>query len=518
MRSTVGEPTVSEARERKVVSLRELAGAAHELRAAGKTVVHCHGVFDLVHPGHIRHLQAARAEGDVLVVTVTPDVYVNKGPGRPVFNERLRSESLAALEAVDLVAVNEWPTAVEPIRLIRPDVYVKGDDYERREDDVTGMIREEERAVLEMGGRIHFTHDLTFSSTQLLNAHFDVFTPEAGDFLSSFRERHSADELIGLLDSLRRLDVAVVGDAIIDEYHYCRPYGMARKSSTVAAQVLREESHLGGALAVANHLAGFCGRVKLITCLGALDSREEAIRAGLKPNVEPYFVLRDDAPTVVKRRYVQPFLIQKLFEVSFFTDAPLADALDSEAAALVARHATDADLTLVADFGNGFLGSQAIAALGESARYLAVNAQSNAINLGFNDITKYLRVDYACLDREEALLAVRDRFAQLEDAVEQLAAQLGTSLFTVTRGPEGAIVSSRERTARVPAFSTEVVDTIGAGDAFFALTSPLAFLGADPDVVGFVGNAVGTLAVKIIGNKESVEQAPLYRLITTLLK
>ena len=498
--------------------MQALAAAVGELRASGKTVVHCHGTFDLVHPGHIRHFQAARAQGDALVVTVTPDVFVNKGPGRPVFNERLRAESIAALEAVELVAINEWPTAVEAIGLIRPDVYAKGADYERREDDLTGMILEEESAVLATGGRIHFTQDVTFSSTQLLNAHFDVFPPEAGDFLSSFRERHSADDIIQLLESLCELDVVVVGDAIIDEYHYCRPYGMARKSSTIAAQVLRQESYLGGALAVANHLAAFCRRVCLISCLGSLDSRESEIRAGLKPNVEPHFVMRDDAPTVIKRRYVQPFLTQKLFEVSFFTDAPLADALGSETAALVARHAADADLTVVADFDNGFLGPQAITALGESARFLAVNAQSNAINLGFNDITKYARADYACLDREEALLAVRDRFAQLDEVAERLAAHLGASLFTVTRGPEGAIVRSREEIARVPAFSTEVVDTIGAGDAFLALTSPLAFLRAEPEVIGFVGNAVGTLAVKIIGNRDSVERAPLYRLITTLLK
>jgi sugar/nucleoside kinase (ribokinase family) len=70
----------------------------------------------------------------------------------------------------------------------------------------------------------------------------------------------------------------------------------------------------------------------------------------------------------------------------------------------------------------------------------------------------------------------------------------------------------------VPALSQEVVDTIGAGDAFFAITSPLARLGADPDVIGFVGNAVGTLAVRVIGNKEPVEPVPLYKFITTLLK
>jgi rfaE bifunctional protein nucleotidyltransferase chain/domain len=112
--------------DRKIRPLVELAKTITNLKAEGKCIVQCHGVFDLVHPGHIRLLEAAKQEGDVLVVTVTPDKYVNKGPGRPVFNQRLRAETLAALQCVDFVAINEWPTAIETIRLLKPDVYVKG--------------------------------------------------------------------------------------------------------------------------------------------------------------------------------------------------------------------------------------------------------------------------------------------------------------------------------------------------------------------------------------------------------
>jgi rfaE bifunctional protein nucleotidyltransferase chain/domain len=514
----VSKPPVSVQTDPKILALEELATTVREHRAAGRVVVHCHGVFDLVHPGHVQHLRSARALGDVLVVTITPDRLVNKGPGRPVFNERLRAESLAAFELVSHVAVNEWPTAVETIRLLQPDVYVKGGEYERREDDLTGMILEEERAVAESGGRIEFTHDVTFSSTQLLNAHFGVFPPEVNDFLAGFRARHGADEIVDLLKSLQELTVVVVGDAIIDEYHFCRPYGMASKSATIAAQLLHEERHLGGALALANHLAGFCGRVQLVTALGSRDPNEELVRSGLRPNVEPTFVYRDDAPTVTKRRYVNPFLVQKLFEVGIFNDAPLPDGPERELGAAIRELAPAADLTVVADFGNGLIAEPTVAALVASAQYLAVNAQSNAINLGFNVVTKYPRADYVCLDREEALLAVRDRHAPLEAVMDELSTQLGTSAFTITRGPEGAIVRRGDDVAKVPALSQEVVDTIGAGDAFFAITSPLARLGADPDVIGFVGNAVGTLAVRVIGNKEPVEPVPLYKFITTLLK
>src|SRR6266705_1601825 len=114
----------------KICDLNELASRLNDLRTQGKKIIHCHGVFDLCHVGHIYHLKEAKSMGDVLIVTLTPDRWVNKGPDRPAFSDGLRAEVLAALDVVDYVAVNKWPTAVETIKLLRPAVYVKGPDYE----------------------------------------------------------------------------------------------------------------------------------------------------------------------------------------------------------------------------------------------------------------------------------------------------------------------------------------------------------------------------------------------------
>src|SRR5271157_945124 len=128
-------------------------------------VVLCHGCFDLMHPGHIKHFQEAKSMGDVLFVTLTPDKYVDKGAGRPVFNQELRAESIAALECVDYVAVNKWPTAEETLRLLRPDIYVKGQEFEKLQDK-TGKIQKEFDVVREIGAEIRFTHRIVFSSTK----------------------------------------------------------------------------------------------------------------------------------------------------------------------------------------------------------------------------------------------------------------------------------------------------------------------------------------------------------------
>ena len=155
----------------KIFALEDLAGKIYELKSQGKIIVHCHGCFDLMHPGHIKYFQASKQMGDILVVTISPDRYVDKGPDRPVFSEMLRAESIAALECVDYVAINQWPTAVETLRLLKPHFYVKGQEFESLEDK-TGKLQKEYEVIKEVGAEMRFTHEVVFSSTKLLNKYF----------------------------------------------------------------------------------------------------------------------------------------------------------------------------------------------------------------------------------------------------------------------------------------------------------------------------------------------------------
>lgn len=154
----------------KILDIDDLADRVKHLKSSGRTVVHCHGCFDLMHPGHIKYFQAAKKMGDVLIVTITPDIYVDKGPDRPVFDQNLRAESIAALECVDYVAVNKWPTAEQTLRLLRPHIYVKGQEFEQLEDG-TGKIQREAEVVRQIGAELRFTHEIVFSSTKLINTY-----------------------------------------------------------------------------------------------------------------------------------------------------------------------------------------------------------------------------------------------------------------------------------------------------------------------------------------------------------
>ena len=155
----------------KILDLNELAEKLSELKSHGKKIVLCHGCFDLMHPGHIKYFQASKKMGDTLVVTITPDQFVDKGPNRPVFDQSLRAESIAALECVDYVAINRWPTAEKTLRLLLPNYYVKGQEFEKLQDK-TGKIKKEIEAVKEIKAEMRFTHEIVFSSSKLIEDHF----------------------------------------------------------------------------------------------------------------------------------------------------------------------------------------------------------------------------------------------------------------------------------------------------------------------------------------------------------
>lgn len=504
----------------KIWELADLADRLAALRRQGRRVVLCHGTFDLLHIGHIRHLKEAAAMGDVLVVTLTPDRFINKGPGRPAFAEELRLEAVAALDVVDYVALTRWPTAVETIHLLKPDVYVKGKEYANPEDDVTGAIAPEREAVEAEGGQLRFTDDIVFSSSALINRYLDVLPGEAKRFLKDFRGRHALSEVRDWLARMRELKVLLVGETIIDEYHYCETMGKSGKEPLLAARFLREERFMGGVLAVANHVCGLGAGATVVSCLGEEPSYEAFIRETLAPGATPLFWRIPGAPTIVKRRFVEHYPFQKLFEIYLIDgmEAKQAQAarehLDAVAAAV-----DQADLVMVLDYGHGLLCPELVALLAEKAPFLAVNTQVNAANHGYNTISKYPRADFVSLSERELRIDARSRDGELSGIIAATARRLGAPTLYLTKGREGAICYGADTgPCRVPAFVNHFVDRVGAGDAVFAATALLARLGAPTEIIALVGNAVGGIAVQTVSNSRCVSNGYLEKYLTHLLR
>ncbi len=503
----------------KIVSRETLALEVDELKQQGKVVVLCHGTFDLLHIGHIRHLQRAAEEGDCLIVTVTADEYVNKGPGRPVFNAQLRAENLAALACVHKVAINHEVSAVSLLETIKPSVYAKGSDYKNAEEDLTGNILFEKNAVEKKGGRVFYSDELTSSSTHLLNEHFNVFSPEATEFLEHFKKNCSADDVVSELKDLKKLKVLVVGETIIDEYHYTSPLGQTGKGNVLAVKYENYERFAGGAIAVANHISGFVDQVTLLTGLGEEKSHETFILSQLKDNVSPQFYTIPGRPTIVKKRYVDSD-IAKLFEVYYFDAAPLPHTINDAICSWFRDFLTDYDAVVVPDFGNGFITTDMIESLSQKARFLAVNAQINSGNHGYHAITRYPRADFLSMNEPELRLASHDRSSSLSVLASQLGEKLEAKQIAVTRGTKGAVMVDRVRdnTVKIPALSSKVVDRIGAGDAFLSIAGICLSAGISPENALFAGSAAAAMDVQIVCNRETIQPVSLFKYISTLLK
>jgi len=504
---------------KKIKTVESLVKIVTKLKNNGKQIVHCHGVFDILHLGHIRHLNLAKKEGDALIVTVTRDKYVKRGPGRPVFNEHLRAETLASLAVTDYVSVIDSDTATDFIKKVKPDVYVKGVDYKDRRKDLTGKIYEEEDAIESAGGRLVFTDDITFSSTELINNHFDVYPPRTVKYLKAIAKRYSIDQIINSLQALKELRALVIGDAIIDEYHYCSPMGKSSKEHLVVNRFESEEMFAGGALATANNVGSICDKVDLLTVLGNTNSHQKFIQSRLSPNVDPIVFYREGAGTIVKRRFVSEDTNQKLFEICYMNDNNISKANEKAILERLNKIIKNYDLVVVSDFGHGLLTKKIIDLICSKAKYLALNVQTNSANIGFNLVTKYPRANCVCVDEMELRFAARDKFSDIRTLAKTVYQGFDCQHMIATRGPCGSLsYSAKEGFHETPAFSYQVIDAIGAGDAFFAYIAPCYASGMPQDMISFIGNAVGSLAVQIICNRDPVRMIDLTKFITRLLK
>lgn len=502
----------------KIKTIEELSEILKAFRSQNKKIVHCHGVFDLLHIGHIRYFENARRMGDVLVVTVTADQYVNKGLNRPAFTENLRAEAIASLTCVDYVAINQWPTTEEMLRLLRPDIYAKGSESKNFVYTTAEEIDKEEQVVREIGATLAFVQDIVFSSSNLINRHLSNFSTEINQYLELFRKRYRLEEILQILDKMSAFDVLVIGDTILDEYQYCDVIGKSSKDPTLAMKYKSNDLFAGGVLAVANHVSNFAENVQLVTLIGERDSYEDFIRSQLRPNISPHFTVQPNAPTLIKRRFIDGYSITKLFEIYVMDDSGLPPEKDLEVCRWLEAELPKYDLVIASDFGHGAISNEMVQMLVEHSRFLAVNTQANAGNRGFHTISRYPRADYACIAEHELRLETRLQNGDVWPMMLEIRKKLGCKIFVVTRGRKGcAVCNGNGSFIQVPAFAQNIVDRVGAGDAFLSVTSLAAVQGVPNEILGFIGNIMGSLAVEIMGNKKSIDKENVKEYITSLM-
>jgi len=450
--------TVAPGRHKVLADVAELNGCR-----GGKPVVLAHGCFDVLHPGHIGYLREAKAKGDVLVVSVTADEYVNKGPGKPVFSQWQRMEQLAALDMVDYVVPSNAPTAAEVIEAVRPDLFVKGGDY-----DEQGIIQEEKDALASVGGRLAFTPYFPVPKEDL-NGTFHSYSEETWRWLEGFRRRHSADEILGSVDSIANLSILVVGESITDRYVIVNMLTKSPREHHLSVKKLRTEAYHGGSVAIQNHLAGFAKNVRLVC------------------QREP----------IVKERFVEEQEFRKLFSIQTLPDTL---SIKLEGLDLLA-HAAEYSMVIAMDYGHGLFTPELRDGLQKQARFLAVNCQTNSANYGLNLATKWKRLDFICMDGPEQRLALANGWDIYS-----------ASNVLLTNGSKGCNFGMD-----VPSFVTQLVDRVGAGDALFSLAAPLTCLGVDREVAAFVGSCAAAMQCATFGNEKPIDPKVLRKFIRRLV-
>lgn len=505
----------------QIVTKEYFKGIREQLKEDGKRVVLCHGVFDLVHPGHIIHFENAKEMGDILAVSITSEKFVRKGPGRPYFNDEMRLKFLSAISCIDYVMLSEGYTVDDIIKSVEPDLYVKGQEYAKAENDITGMIREEVKLVREHGGDIAYTTGEVFSSTKLINLALPAMNAEVKDYVTEFHKRYSFEKIKKYTDAMQNKKVLVVGDVIIDEYIYCNVQGLMSKDMGYSTRYKHAEEYLGGSLAVARHLASFSDEVTLMSIVGDEELIHSKILNEMGDKMRLDLIYSPDYATIVKRRYVslneKREEVNKIFAINNLPDPMVID--DASLKQLQQRledKIEKYDIVVLCDFGHGLITKEVMNILQDKAKFLALNCQTNSSNYGKNLITKYYRADVFALDQKELGLAFSEYQSSETEALIRLAKHFNNKGW-LTKGSQGAVSVEGGNLRACPAFTLKVKDTIGAGDAFFALASLAAASGAPVDVCTFIGNIAGALAANIVGNKEAIEKVNVLKYANTLL-
>ncbi|TVQ60719.1 MAG: hypothetical protein EA378_10705 [Phycisphaerales bacterium] len=501
----------------KIHDLPALAALRERARAEGRRVVQCHGCFDIVHPGHVRHLRYAKALGDVLLVTVTADAGIDKGVGRPLIPQELRAENLAALDFVDWVHIDHHPTAAELLAAVQPDVYVKGREYESNDDP---RFRKERETVERAGGSVVFSSgDVVFSSTALIGAMEQSVDPTHARLAAL----HDRPELLGprLFDRIARFRnqrVVIVGETILDTYVLCDRPDVAGESPIMTLRPLERRHYDGGAAVLARHAAAMGARPILITALptrGPSAEAAEALRRRLTAEGVDVRCVRQDHALAEKQRFLVG--TQKVMKLDL-VEPPAIDAARLDELVQLATDAASehggADAAIIADFGLGLLTPAMVRRLSKAlrprARVLAGDVSGKRSHL--RDLE---HADLLCPSESELREAYQAHAEGLPVVVWELLQETKAAAAIVTMGPEGLVAfdrlavpegaraeqwPSRVRGEHVPALAPIAVDALGCGDALLTAATLTLAAGGDLVQAAYLGALSASLEAQRIGN------------------
>ena len=496
--------------EKKLISLKN----------AKKKIVLCHGVFDLFHVGHVKHFKEAKKFGDILIVSVTTDKYVNKGPGRPFFNINQRMELLSEIKIIDFVISSDSVNSVNLINKIKPDFYFKGPDYKKNKDDFTGFIKTEINAVKKHKGTVIYSSGETFSSSKVINE-ISNLSDSQKKLISDIKQKYTFEQISSqILKKINRIKVLVIGEMIIDRFIFCTALGKSGKEAILNLEKKCEKELVGGVGAIANHLSDFSKNIKLISYLGENKQKKRFIINNLKKNITFDYLTKNFSSTITKSKIIDISNSSKLLGLYDFNDKKLSSHENQIFKSKIKKNLNNCDIIIVSDYGHSFINQEIANYLAKNKKVI-VNTQLNAANLGYHTIGKYKKSNWVIINEVELRHELRDRNEDLKKLMIKLSIKLKIKNLIVTCGKNGAYYYSRKNNKYIfcPAFANKVVDKIGSGDSFMSIFSVMNnCFPKDVQMSLFIASLATIQVLEDYGNTKTINLNSLLKAIKYILK
>ncbi len=485
----------------KIKTAREVAALIGPHPRAEKVIM-CHGTFDIVHPGHVRHLLYAKSKGSILVASLTADAHITKGNFRPFVPQELRAFNLAALEVVDYVVIDPDPTPLANIAIIRPDYFAKGYEYGR--DGIHPRTAEEKVAVEAYGGEIIFTPgDIVYSSTKIMEVEPPAIATEKLITLLE-AERLDFGGLRDALEKIQGLRVHVVGDIIIDSYTQCSLIGGMIKTPTISVRYQERKDFVGGAGIVAKHLTAAGAKVTLSSVLGDDPLAEFARRDLTEAGIECALITDPTRPTTNKNAIVAGGY--HLLKVDTLDNRSISERILRRFVA--ALQDTPADIVVFSDFRHGIFNRETTPPLTAAIPAKVFRVADSQVASRWGNILEFSGFDLITPNEREARFALGDQDSVVRplglelyrrSASKTLILKLGERGLLTFRGIPVADEDVRSFFA-LDSFAEKVVDAVGAGDALLAYAALSLYATGSPVIASALGSFAAAVECEREGN------------------
>jgi rfaE bifunctional protein kinase chain/domain/rfaE bifunctional protein nucleotidyltransferase chain/domain len=467
-----------------------------------KKVIMCHGTFDIVHPGHVRHLLYAKSKGDFLVASLTADTHITKANFRPFVPQELRAFNLAALEVVDFVVIDKDPTPIVNIGIIQPDYFAKGYEYTR--DGLHPRTAEEKQAVEAYGGELIFTPgDIIYSSSNLIELEPPAIATEKLMSLLG-AEKLEFDSLRGTLEKLNGIRVHVVGDTIIDSYTRTVMIGGMTKTPTMSVRFDNRTDFVGGAGIVAKHLKSAGAEVFFSTVLGDDALAQFALEDLKEAGVNCMPVIDRTRPTTNKNAIVAGGY--NLLKIDTLDNRSISERILRTVAQQLAD--TPADIVVFSDFRHGMFNRDTIPPLTKAIPTNVFRVADSQVASRWGNILEFHGFDLITPNEREARFALGDQDSVVRPLGLELYRQAGCKTLILKLGERGLLTfrSIPQKIEDVRAFFTvdsfaeRVVDAVGSGDALLAYATLALFATENSVIASVLGSLAAAVECEADGN------------------